>query len=133
MLPIYSTPYSFHIPLRCSANLGSLPAAKPNPADGSGETFNILSIVIWVPFSTVHGHVRLLLMPSQLSLCIIPPPTATTPKFIFLLLLKQGLSVLIATLGEGRAHPGRVDSILSSTAAEASSIPGHPKVVLPLM
>lgn len=37
MLLVYSTPYSLCILLRCSANLGWLPAVKPNTADGSAS------------------------------------------------------------------------------------------------
>lgn len=37
MLLVHSTPYSLRILLRCSANLGSLPAVKPNTADRSAS------------------------------------------------------------------------------------------------
>lgn len=38
MLLVYSTPYSFCIPLRCSATLGLLPAVNPNTADGQASS-----------------------------------------------------------------------------------------------
>ena len=70
-------------------------------------------------------------MPTRLSHSIVPPLTVTTPNLVFLLTLKQGLNVLIATLGERRACHGNAGSILGSTVAEASSTPEHSKVVPP--
>lgn len=130
-------PYSLHIPLRCFANLGWLPAVKANTADGSihqqRETFNVLSIIIRTLFSTVHAHFRMLLMLTQMSLSIVPPTTVMTLNLLFLLPLKQDLDVLISTLWEGKVCHGRAGSILSSSAAEASRTPEHASVLLPLL
>lgn len=131
-------PYSLHIPLRCPANLGWLPAVKANTADGSihqqRETFNVLSIIIRTLFSTMHAHFRMLLMLTQMSLSIVPPTTVMTLNLLFLLPLKQDLDVLISTLWEGKVCHGRAGGpILSSSAAEASRTPEHASVLLPLL
>lgn len=75
------------------------------------ETFNILSIMIRTPFSTVHAHFRLLFMPTRLSLSIVPPLTVMTPKPVSAT-AKAGFECFnIHTRGgqglpwEGRQHP----------------------------
>lgn len=82
----------------------------------AGETFSILPMVIQTPFSTMHAHFRLPLMPTLLSLSIVPPLAVMTPKLIFLLMLKQALNVLTSTLGDVRAGLAMGGQAASSAA-----------------